>query len=129
MAENFIQLRVSKNGGYTWSNWKARSLGDTGDFITPAIWRRLGTSRHFVFDFRMDTPADLIASSILGLDGTWQAAPVVGGAYADNARPWSFQDTVNWIPVRIERPNGRSDWKLKGCLLYTSDAADDAPRV
>lgn len=43
----------------------------------------------------------------------WQPAPIVGGAYSDDTRPWSVQDTVNWIPVNIERPGGRSDSLLR----------------
>lgn len=43
----------------------------------------------------------------------WEPAPVVGGAYSDDARPWSVQDTCNWIPVRAERPGGRSDSMLR----------------
>lgn len=43
----------------------------------------------------------------------WEPAPVVGGAYTDDTRPWSVQDCVNWIPVQIERPGGRSDSQLR----------------
>lgn len=43
----------------------------------------------------------------------WEPAPVVGGAYTDDTRPWSVQDTVNWLPVRIERPGGRSESMLR----------------
>lgn len=42
----------------------------------------------------------------------WTPAPVAGGAYTDVSRPWTVQDTVNLIPVRAERPGGRSDLKL-----------------
>lgn len=43
----------------------------------------------------------------------WEPAPIVGGAYSDSTRPWSVQDTVNWIPVAIEREGGRSDAMLR----------------
>lgn len=43
----------------------------------------------------------------------WRPAPIVGGAYADETRPWSVQDTVNWLPVRTERPGTRTDWMLR----------------
>lgn len=44
----------------------------------------------------------------------WQPMPIVGGAYTDDARPWSVQDTVNYIPVKAERPGTRSDTLLRG---------------
>ncbi len=43
----------------------------------------------------------------------WTPAPIIGGAYKDDARAFSAQDTVNWIPERAERPGGRSDWMLR----------------
>lgn len=45
--------------------------------------------------------------------GRWQPVPIVGGAYSDATTPWSHQDTVNWIPVRAERPGGRSESMLR----------------
>lgn len=65
----------------------------------------------------------------------WQPAPIIGGAYADNARPWSHQDTVNWLPVRTERPGGRSDWKLtpapglKAFSTLTNASTDSSDRI
>lgn len=64
-----------------------------------------------------------------------QPAPIIGGAYADNARPWSHQDTVNWLPVRTERPGGRSDWKLtpapglKAFSTLTNASTDSSDRI
>lgn len=34
-----------------------------------------------------------------------KAVPLVGGFYADDARPWSSQDVCEWIPVLAEQPN------------------------
>lgn len=65
----------------------------------------------------------------------WQPAPIIGGAYADNARPFSHQDTVNWLPVRTERPGGRSDWKLtpapglKAFSTLTNASTDSSDRI
>ena len=64
MSENFVQFRYSKDGGYTWSDWKTRSLGNTGDFLKRVVYRRLGQSRQWVFHVRMTVPADLIAASM-----------------------------------------------------------------
>lgn len=43
----------------------------------------------------------------------WSPFNIIGGAYADDALPWSAQDTLNWMPVRAERPGTRSQWKLE----------------
>jgi hypothetical protein len=40
-------------------------------------------------------------------------APIVGGAYKDDARSFSVQDTVNWIPERAEAEGTRSDGMLR----------------
>lgn len=44
----------------------------------------------------------------------WQPAPIIGGAYSDDAKAWTCQDTVNYIPVMAERPGGRSAVMLRG---------------
>lgn len=46
--------------------------------------------------------------------GRWKPAPVIGGAYSDDAKAWACQDTVNYIPVMAERPGGRSPTMLRG---------------
>ncbi len=43
----------------------------------------------------------------------WQPIPIVGGSYSDDTRPFSSQLTVNWLPVRAERPGGRSESMLR----------------
>ncbi|HHW4683211.1 MAG TPA: packaged DNA stabilization protein [Xylella sp.] len=61
----------------------------------------------------------------------WRDAPIVGGAYSDQTRPWSVQDTVNWIPVNAERSGGRSSSLLRSApgasVLCVPDAAHPAP--
>jgi hypothetical protein len=42
-----------------------------------------------------------------------QPIPIVGGSYADDALPWSAQDTVNWLPVTAEMPGTRSGEMLR----------------
>ena len=37
--------------------------------------------------------------------------PIVGGAYADEARPWSVQDVCNWIPAQAESEGTRTPSK------------------
>lgn len=59
----------------------------------------------------------------------WQPVPIVGGAYADESKPWSSQDAVNWIPEVAERPQGRSDSMLRGApgLVTFVDGLAPAP--
>jgi len=48
-----IQLRYSDDGANTWSSWLNRSMGKIGEHTTRCIWRRLGSSRGRVFEFRV----------------------------------------------------------------------------
>lgn len=43
----------------------------------------------------------------------WQPLQIVGGAYRDDTRPWSVQDTVNYIPVAAEKGGTRSPSMLR----------------
>lgn len=53
----------------------------------------------------------------------WTDAPIVGGAYTDDTRPWSVQDTVNLIPVYAEKEGTRSP-KMLRCAPGASEFAD-----
>lgn len=44
----------------------------------------------------------------------WTPAPIVGGAYSDDTKPYSAQDTVNYIPVMTEANGTRSVSMLRG---------------
>lgn len=59
----------------------------------------------------------------------WTPVPIVGGAYSDDTRPWSAQDTVNYLPVAAERPQGRSPAMLRGApgLLTFCRSMPSAP--
>lgn len=55
-----------------------------------------------------------------------QPVPIVGGCYADDTRPYSSQDCVNWIPERAEVQGGRSDGILRsapGLIEFGGNAA------
>lgn len=39
--------------------------------------------------------------------------PLIGGFYADETRPWSVQDCVNWLPMQAERSGTRTPTILK----------------
>jgi hypothetical protein len=59
----------------------------------------------------------------------WNPAPVIGGAYSDDAKAWSDQDTVNWIPVVAERGGSRTPTMLRDApgLIVISDLGTNAP--
>jgi hypothetical protein len=54
-----IILNVSKDGGRTWGNDRFCSWGTVGRYPR-AIWRRLGSSRDFVFRFTMTDPVKFV---------------------------------------------------------------------
>lgn len=62
---NIVLFRVSKDGGYTWGDWKERPLGEVGEYAKKATIGPLGRSRQFVVQIRVTDPirADMIAGS------------------------------------------------------------------
>jgi hypothetical protein len=61
--------------------------------------------------------------------GAWVSVPVAGGAYSDDCKPWSVQDTVNRIPVNAEREGTRTPAMLRdlpGCATFAV-LGTDAP--
>lgn len=51
-----IELRYSNDGGHTWSNAEARSLGAVGQYALPIEWNRLGYGREWLFEFSITSP-------------------------------------------------------------------------
>lgn len=66
MAESFVDITYSRDGGRNQSNVKRRSLGETGDFLKTVTVNRCGQSEQFVFTVRVTDPvkADLVACSV-----------------------------------------------------------------
>lgn len=62
-------MRWSDDGGYTWSNSHWRSIGKIGEYSRRAIWRRLGVSRHRVFEVRISDPVPV---TLIGMYGDVQ---------------------------------------------------------
>jgi len=52
-------LRVSWDGGNTWSQETERSLGDLGDYSARAVWRRLGRGVQFAVEVKVTDAADI----------------------------------------------------------------------
>jgi hypothetical protein len=50
-----VEVRTSRDGGFTWGGWRPTSLGAMGQYRTRAAWRRLGLidSPGMVFEFRL----------------------------------------------------------------------------
>ena len=62
-----IQLRYSDDGGENLSNWRNLPSGETGGFLQPLIVRRLGMTRHRIWEVMdtSDTAQDVLAASII----------------------------------------------------------------
>lgn len=43
----------------------------------------------------------------------WREVNVVGGAYSDDTKPWTCQDTVNYLPLPAEKEGARSEAILR----------------
>jgi hypothetical protein len=48
-VEPVMSLQYSDDGGHTWSDEQYQSIGKTGEWAKPVIWRRLGSGRNRVF--------------------------------------------------------------------------------
>lgn len=56
-SQPYAMLRVSTDGGYTWSNERLASIGLTGQYKNRAVWRRLGGgNREYVFELTVSDP-------------------------------------------------------------------------
>lgn len=63
----FIQVRYSDDGGENWSQWRDIPSGATGGFLQLLIARRLGRTRHRIWEIRdtSQAPQDVLAASII----------------------------------------------------------------
>jgi hypothetical protein len=59
-------LRWSDDGGYTYGNSHWRTIGKIGKYANRAIWRRLGRSRHRIYEL---TVTDPVNATVIGLYG------------------------------------------------------------
>lgn len=66
MTDHACEIRYSKDGGYTWSDWQEHDLGAVGRFAHRVLRTRLGRSRQWVLAVRTSSPRkrDLLAVSI-----------------------------------------------------------------
>jgi hypothetical protein len=71
-----VQLRVSKDGGHSWSNWMTEALGFTGQREARAQWYRLGQMRDIVFEIQgaSNTKVAILGASAEFSGGRMRAA-------------------------------------------------------
>lgn len=62
-----IQVRYSDDGGHNYSQLRDLEPAGTGGFMQPLIVRRLGMTRHRVWEIKdsSDTAQDVLAASII----------------------------------------------------------------
>lgn len=71
MADRKALLRITRDGGRNWSNWKERDLGDVGEYRKRVIVNRLGRCRTASIAIRVSSP---VKATILG--ATAQITPL-----------------------------------------------------
>ena len=66
-----IELQWSNDGGFTWGNWLARSLGEVGQYAQPVVWHRLGQARDRVWRIRCtdDARASIVNAAVTVSEG------------------------------------------------------------
>lgn len=60
---NYVDIAYSKDGGYTWSDWRKIPMGTTGQFMRRIVARRFGLGYQFTFKVRI---TDNVRADILG---------------------------------------------------------------
>ena len=64
-----VMLRVSKDGGHTWSGVRRTDMGSKGEYDVRSIWNRLGSGRDFSVDVSVADPVKcVIIGSYLDFD-------------------------------------------------------------
>lgn len=72
MTDRKVKVRVSKDGGHNYTNWREHSLGELGEYQdrTNVVFRRLGIAKQFQFDIEVSSP---IKASVLAAYGDIEA--------------------------------------------------------
>lgn len=61
-----IMMKVSRDGGHTWSNERWASFGRIGEYKARAKWNRMGTARDWTFVFRITDPVKTVLIAAWG---------------------------------------------------------------
>lgn len=51
-----LMMRLSKDGGRTWTDWFTASMGEVGEYQTKCSFRRLGVAEQMTFQIRISDP-------------------------------------------------------------------------
>jgi hypothetical protein len=110
MTDHVIQVRYTKDAG-NWAAFRDLNAGATGAFGKQLTARQLGQALRRVWETCDTSPfcADLYAAAIL-VNGAadWQDFPLPDGSYDDQAREWTQQDVVNYLPLFAQQAGARS---------------------
>lgn len=65
-ADPLVELRSSRDGGRTWSDWRQASLGKQGQYRARAVWRRFGSfdAPGSIFEIRCSEPLRFRVSAV-----------------------------------------------------------------
>lgn len=55
-TDHRVLICYSKDGGHTWSNWKEKDLGATGQYGKRIRIQRMGMARQWIFKIRVSSP-------------------------------------------------------------------------
>lgn len=66
-TEPKVEMRISRDAGQTWGNWRGVSLGSQGNYRTKVQWRACGMASQpaFLAEFRVTDPIDVRFSDVL----------------------------------------------------------------
>jgi hypothetical protein len=66
-TEPTVEMRLSRDAGQTWGNWRGVSLGSQGSYRTKVQWRACGMASQpaFLAEFRVTDPIDVRFSDVL----------------------------------------------------------------
>lgn len=65
MIDRKVMLRYSDDGGYMWSNWRERSLGEVGQYMKRVSFTRNGDFTHRTYQIAVSSPVkrDLLTAN------------------------------------------------------------------
>jgi hypothetical protein len=62
-----VRLRISRDGGKTWGEWRSRPIGAMGEYSCRAVWRRNNRCGRFdVYQFAMSDPVKPVCIQLTG---------------------------------------------------------------
>jgi hypothetical protein len=66
-TDPIIEMRLSRNAGKTWGEWKARTLGEQGEYRKKVRWSALGmaSAPGLFAEFRVTAPVDFRVAEVL----------------------------------------------------------------